>query len=58
MRKRVFPAYADSEDPDQPAHPRSLVRAFTVRQQNHWILQNVWMESEGPGGTLRMRRVI
>ena len=23
-------AYADSEDPDQPAHPRSLIRTFAV----------------------------
>ena len=40
MQKRVQ-AYADSEGPDQPAHPRSLIRAFGVRQQNHWILQNI-----------------
>ena len=32
-------AYAESEGPDQPAHPRSLIRAFTVRVQNHRILQ-------------------
>ena len=31
-------AYADSEGPDQPAHPRSLIRTFAVRQQNHWTL--------------------
>ena len=24
-------AYADSEGQDKPAHPRSLIRAFTVR---------------------------
>ena len=24
-------AYADSEGPEQPAHPQSLVRTFTVR---------------------------
>ena len=29
-RKRVF-AYADSENADQPTHPRSLIRAFSVR---------------------------
>ena len=29
MRKRVW-AYADKEDPDQPAYPYSLIRAFTV----------------------------
>ena len=26
--------------------------------QNHWILQNVWMESKGSDGTLCMRRMI
>ena len=30
MRKSVR-AYADSEDSDQPARMRSLIRAFTVR---------------------------
>ena len=33
--KTFLPAYADSEDPDQPAHPRSLLRTITVRTQNH-----------------------
>ena len=31
-------SYADSEGPDQPAHTRSLIVAFAVRKQNHWIL--------------------
>ena len=31
--------YADSEGPDQSAHARTLIRAFTVRNQNHWILK-------------------
>ena len=50
-------AYADSEGPDQTAHPRSLIRAFPVRWENHWILQNVWMESIDVESTLK-RRVI
>ena len=29
--KTFLRAYADSEGPDQPAHPRSLIRTFTVR---------------------------
>ena len=44
-------AYADSEGPDQPAHPRSLIWAFTVRfsvatveyideEQRSFILRN------------------
>ena len=56
--ERYLWAYADSEGPDQPAHSRSLIRAFTVRLQNQWIQQNVWLESKGPGDNLRMRRMI
>ena len=29
--KTCLRAYADNADPDQPAHPRSLIRAFTFR---------------------------
>ena len=57
-RKRILQAYAESEGPDQPALPHSLIRAFTVRLQNHWTLQYVWMESKGADCTLRMRRMI
>ena len=31
--KTSLQAYADSEGPDQPAHPRSLIRAFAVRKR-------------------------
>ena len=48
-------AYAGIESPDQPAHPRSLIRAFAVRLLNSWILLNVSMESKCPDETLRMR---
>ena len=30
MRKRAY-GHMDSEGPDQPAHPRSLIRAFAVQ---------------------------
>ena len=56
--KPCLRAYADSEGPDQTAHPRSLIRAFTVRKQNHSILQNVRMENKSLGDTLSMRRMI
>ena len=56
--ENLLRSYADSEGPDQPAHPRSLIRAFTVRLQNHWIQQNIWMESKDTNDTLRMRRMI
>ena len=29
--KTCLRAYTDSEGPDQPAHPRSLIKGFTVR---------------------------
>ena len=52
--KTCLQAYVDSEGPDQPAHPRSLIRAFTVRYQHHWTLQYVSTESQCPDETLRM----
>ena len=45
-------AYAASEGPDQPSHPCSLIKVFTIRYQNHLILQNVLIESKGPDDTL------
>ena len=51
-------AYAESEDPDQSAHSRSLIRAFPVHKKNRWKLQNVWKESKGASDTLSLRRMI
>ena len=34
---------------------RALTRAFADHYKNHWILQNVLMESKGPEETLRLR---
>ena len=42
----------DIEGPDQPALMRRLIKAFAVRKQNHWILENVSMKSECPEKTL------
>ena len=53
--KPCLQAYADSDGPDQPAHPHSLIRAFTVRSQNHWTLQNVSMERKCSDEALCMR---
>ena len=50
--------YADSEGPNQPAHPHSLIRAFAYRSKNHWLLQNGRIECECPDETLRMHRII
>ena len=55
--KRCLRPYADSEVPDQPAHQRSLNGA-AVRKQNHWILQNVSMDSKGPGCIAHAQDVI
>ena len=48
-------AYADSEGPDQPAHPSSLIRAFTVRLQNHRILKNISIYYKGPYQVVLLR---
>ena len=33
----------------------SLIRAFSVRKQNHCVLQNVSMESKGPDETVHVQ---
>ena len=38
--RHVFAGICGQRRPISVAHPRSLIRAFTVRQQNYWILQN------------------
>ena len=54
---RYAKAYTYSEGPDKPAHPRSLIKAFIVRLQNHRTQQNVSMESKCPDDTLRTNRI-
>ena len=56
--KTCLQAYVDSEGPDQPAHLHCLIRTLPVHLQNHWILQNVGMESKGPDDTLHICRMI
>ena len=34
--KTCLCAYMDSEGQDQPAHPHSLIRAFSPLKQKHW----------------------
>ena len=57
--KKCIRAYADSEGQDQPAHPRSLIRAFAVRYSGviGRTLLNVLMERKYPGEILRMREM-
>ena len=56
--KKCLRTYADRESPDQSAHPHSSIRAFTVHKKNHWILQNVRMESKSQDDTLCLSRMI
>ena len=44
--KMCLQGYAESESSDQLAHSRSLIRAFIIHFQNHWILQNEWMKNK------------
>ena len=44
--------YVDIEGPGQLVNPHGLIRTFTVRWQNYWILQNVWMKYKGQDNTL------
>ena len=37
-----------NEGPDQSVCPRSLIRVFLVRFQNHWIQQNISREGQQP----------
>ena len=36
--KEYMMTYANSEEPDQTAHPLTLIRAFAVRKHNNWTL--------------------
>ena len=53
--KTYLRTYADSEGPYQTAHTRSLIRAFAVRKQNHWIQQNSSMENKCPDETAHVQ---
>ena len=57
MGKRVFGHKQIMKAQIRP-HPRSLIRVFAVRKQNHWILQKVSMASKCPDETLRMCRMM
>ena len=46
-------ACAPSEDSDQPGHPPSLIRVFTVRMKKAWVLSYPLSDQTG-----RMPRLI
>ena len=56
--KTCLRAYADSEGPDQTAHPRSLIRTFTVRLYNRWVLYNIARYSKIPDQTVYLHWLI
>ena len=45
-------AYVVRKGLDQPALPRSVIRIFTVRQQNHWLQQDERIEGKSLDSTL------
>ena len=49
--------HAPSEDSDQPGHPPSLIRVFTVRVKKAWVLI-YWVHSEVSDQTGHMPRMI
>ena len=51
-------ACGPSEDSDQPGHPPSLIRVFTVRMKKAWALTTHWAHSEDSDQTGRMPRLI
>ena len=54
MQKCALGTYAGSEDPDQPARLRSLIRVFTPRLRNHWILLNISLFNKDPYQVLQL----
>jgi hypothetical protein len=51
-------AFATSMDPDQPAHPRSLIRIHAVRLQTLKQVKKLIANSMDPDQTVRMRRLV
>jgi hypothetical protein len=45
-------------DPDQPVHPRSLIRIHAVRYQILYLLKGWLTNSMDPDQTARMRRLV
>ena len=44
----VLIAYASSEDPGEPAQPRSLARTSAARSYKQWVKRNLQTESQIP----------
>jgi hypothetical protein len=51
-------SFATSMDPDQPAHPHSLIRIHAVRLQTLLQVENLIANSMDPDQTARMRRLV
>ena len=57
MGKRVF-GHMRAAKAQISLRIRAAWSGPSLSANNHWILENVWMESKGPDDTLRMRRMI
>jgi hypothetical protein len=57
MSKPTYNAFATSMDPDQPAHPRSLIRIHAVRLQTLLQVEKLIANSMDPDQTGGMRRL-
>jgi hypothetical protein len=51
-------AFATSMDPDQPAHPRSLIRIHAVGLQTLQQIEKLIANIKEPDQTARMRRLV
>ena len=56
-QKYAFGSCGDSKGLYQTAQMYSLIRAFTIQEQNHWTT-DVWMENKDTNDTLPMHNMI
>jgi hypothetical protein len=57
-RQNQHNGFATSMDPDQPAHPRSLIRIHDVRLQTLLQIEKLIANSMDPDQTARTRRLV
>jgi hypothetical protein len=57
-KKPTYSAFATSIDPNQPAHPRSLIRIHAVRLQTPIQVRKLLANSIDPDQTARVRRLV
>jgi hypothetical protein len=57
-RQNQHSAFSTSIDPDQPAHPRSMIRIHAVRLQTLLQVEKLIANSMDPDQIARMRRLV